>query len=197
MKAKVLLLLAVFLLATGFGNCEAKEEEKPADPLDAEITDTAENEAKPTLEFFDVVPFSPKKNKERWFNIVITIGNNRPGDSTFFFPENPEFEPASSPRETAKGNNDWVNNTVLYVTIGIAIALFLTIVALLLTLKYYQKHNRNAAASKSSSQAGASSKPPSSNIRGRIYPCRISQANIKLIARLMNEKKSDDLDRLV
>lgn len=111
MKAKVLLLLAVFLLATGFGNCEAKEEEKPADPLDAEITDTAENEAKPTLELIDFVPFPPKKNKERWFNIVITIGNNRPGDSTFFFPENPEFEPASSPRETAKGNNDWVNNS--------------------------------------------------------------------------------------
>ncbi|XP_047502666.1 uncharacterized protein LOC125048136 isoform X3 [Penaeus chinensis] len=109
------------------------------------------------------------------------------------------IEPAENPRETAEDNNtdEWLNNTVLYVAIAIALALCLSIVGLLVTIGYYQKHKRYIVASRSSSLAGASSgsSPPDAEVR--LYPSRLGVANIKLVASLMDEKKTDDLNRLI
>ncbi|XP_047502657.1 uncharacterized protein LOC125048136 isoform X2 [Penaeus chinensis] len=198
MKATTQVLLAVCLLAKCFGNCEGKEEKKDG-PRAAHITDPAKNEASPTLEIIDFVPFHLTKAKEHRFNLIITFGrNDHPGGRNDGFPEIMGIEPAENPRETAEDNNtdEWLNN-MLYVAIAIALALCLSIVGLLVTIGYYQKHKRYIVASRSSSLAGASSgsSPPDAEVR--LYPSRLGVANIKLVASLMDEKKTDDLNRLI
>ncbi|XP_037773781.1 uncharacterized protein LOC119569768 isoform X2 [Penaeus monodon] len=198
MMARIQVLLAMCLLAKCFGNCEGKEEKKDS-PRAAQITDPAKNEAKPFLEVIDFVPLHPRKAKEHWFNLIITFGrNNHPGGRNDGFPEIVGVEPAKNMPETAKDNNtdEWLSN-MLYVAIAIAIALCLSIVGLLVTIGYYQKHKRFIVTSRSSSLAGASSGSSLSSAKGRLYPSRSGLANIKLVASQLDEKKNGDFIRLI
>ncbi|XP_063607066.1 uncharacterized protein LOC134781703 [Penaeus indicus] len=195
MKATTQALLAVCLLAKCFGNCEGKEEKKDG-PRAAHVTEPAKNEASSTLEIIDFVPLHPAKVKKHWFYLIITSGwNNHPGGRNDAFPEIVGIEPAKNPRETVEDNStdEWLKNNVLYV--AIAIALCLSILGLLVTIGYYQKHKWYIVASRSSSLAGASSGSSPSNAKVRLHPLGV--ANINLVASLMDEKKTDDLNMLI